>query len=195
VSPRPRTVDDDKVFEACHRVMQRTGPAKFTLALVAKESGLSPATLVQRFGSKQKLLHALARRGSGLGSHIVAQFRSQHDSPLRVAREFLLCFAEMASTPKEMANHLAWLQMDLTDPVMHRHFLELTQENQGIVAELLDEAVAAGELVPNDTQALARVLNALVTGGLFAWATFRHGTARAWLEQDLELVLGAYLVR
>jgi len=195
VSPRPRTVDDDKVFEACHRVMQRTGPAKFTLALVAKESGLSPATLVQRYGSKQKLLHAMAQSGSGLGSHIVAQFRSQYASPLRVAREFLLCFAEMASTPKEMANHLAWLQMDLTDPVMHRHFLELTQENQGIVAELLDEAVAAGELVPNDTQAMARVLNALVTGGLFAWATFRHGTARAWLEQDLELVLGAYLVR
>lgn len=173
--------------------MQRTGPARFTLSLVAREAGLSPATLVQRFGSKQKLLHALVASGSGFGPYIEAQLRSKHDSPLRVAREFLLCFAEMATTPKEMANHLAWLQMDLTDPVMHRHLLELSRENQAIVAGLLDEAVAAGELAPNDTTALARVLYALVSGGLLAWATFRRGTARAWLEQDLNVVLAPHI--
>lgn len=169
--------------------MQRTGPTRFTLALVAKEAGLSPAALVQRFGSKQKLLHALVASGGGYGPFLEGQLRAKHDSPLRVAREFLLCFAELARTPKEMANHLAWLQLDLTDPVMHRHLLEVSKDNQSIVAGLLDEAVAAGELQPNDTQALARVLNALVTGGLLAWATFRRGSARAWLEQDLDFVL------
>lgn len=175
--------------------MQRAGPARFTLALVAKETGLSPATLVQRFGSKRKLLQALSASGSGYGHHFVAQLRTQHSSPLRVAREFLLCFAEMAATPREMANHLAWLQMDLTDPVMHRHLLELSQDNQAILSGLLDDAVAAGELTPNDTSALARVLNAVVTGGLLAWATFRDGTARTWLEKDLDLVLRPYRLR
>lgn len=173
--------------------MQRAGPSRFTLALVAKEAGLSPATLVQRFGSKRKLLQALAASGTGFGHHFVAQLRTQYRSPLQVAREFLLCFAEMAATPREMANHLAWLQMDLTDPVMHRNLLDLSQDNLTILTGLLDEAVAAGELVPDDSAALARVLSALTTGGLLAWATFRKGTARAWLEQDLDLVLRPYL--
>jgi hypothetical protein len=30
-------------------------------------------------------------------------------------------------------------------------------------------------------------------GGLLAWATFREGTARAWLERDIDLVLAPYL--
>lgn len=173
--------------------MQRVGPSGFTLALVAREAGLSPATLVQRFGSKRKLLHALAASGSGAGHEFLSVLRANHASPLRVAREFLLCFAEMADSPKEMANHLAWLQMDLTDPVMHHHLLELTRDNQAIVAGLLSEAVTAGELAPNDTAALSRVLAALVMGGLLAWATFREGTARAWLERDIDLVLAPYL--
>jgi AcrR family transcriptional regulator len=193
VSPRPRTVEDAEIFEACQRVMQRTGPARFTLALVAKEAGLSPATLVQRFGSKRKLLQALSASSTGFGHYFVAQLRTQHSSPLQVAREFLLCFAEMASTPAEMANHLAWLQMDLTDPVMHRNLLDLSQDNLAILSGLLGEAVAAGELLPNDSPALARVLSALTTGGLLAWATFREGTARGWLEQDIDLVLRPYL--
>ena len=173
--------------------MQRTGPARFTLALVAKEAGLSPATLVQRFGSKRKLLHALAASATGFGHYFVAQLRTQHTSPLQVAREFQLCFADMAVTPAEMANHLAWLQMDLTDPVMHRNLVDLSLDNLTILSGLLDEAVAAGELLPNDSTALARVLSALTMGGLLAWATFREGTARAWLEQDIDLVLRPYL--
>ena len=39
--------------------MSRLGPARLTLAEVAKEAGLSPATLVQRFGSKRGLMLAL----------------------------------------------------------------------------------------------------------------------------------------
>ena len=173
--------------------MQRAGPSRFTLALVAREAGVSPAMLVQRFGSKRQLLHAVAASGTGFGHHFVAQLRTQYRSPLRVAREFLLCFAEMAATPAEMANHLAWLQMDLTDPVMHRNLLDLSEDNLTILTGLLEEAVPARELVPNDSAALARVLSALTTGGLFAWATFRRGTARAWLEQDLDVVLRPYL--
>ena len=50
MSPRPRTVSDVDILIAAHRVISRLGPARFTLADVAKESRLSPATLVQRFG-------------------------------------------------------------------------------------------------------------------------------------------------
>ncbi len=174
---------------ACQRVMQRVGPSKFTLSLVATEAGLAPATIVQRFGSKRQLIRALASGSQGQGAAYVAELRKRFTSPLEVVREFLLCWAEMAKTPKEMANHLAYLQMDLTDPVLLRNLVELSQENLELTAALLRESHDAGELVVNDPEGLARALNAAVTGGLLAWATFREGTAREWLARDLDALL------
>ncbi|MDQ3742446.1 MAG: TetR/AcrR family transcriptional regulator, partial [Actinomycetota bacterium] len=63
--PRPKTVEDDAVLDAALRVVDRAGPAGLTLAAVAEEVGLAPATLVQRFASKRGLLLALAGRGAG----------------------------------------------------------------------------------------------------------------------------------
>jgi AcrR family transcriptional regulator len=174
---------------ACHRVMQRVGPSRFTLALVAKEAGLAPATIVQRFGSKRQLIRALATGAKGQGAATLAELRTRHQSPLDLLREYLLCWAQMARTPKEMANHLAYLQMDLTDPVLLANLVELTEENLEITAQLLREADDAGLLRVRDAYALARALNAAITGGLLAWATFRRGTAREWLERDLEVLL------
>lgn len=195
MSPRPRTIDDTEILAACQRVMQRVGPARFTLALVADEAGISAATIVQRFGSKRQLLRAIAGATDGMTAGMVAALRARYTSPLATAREFLLCFADMARTPREMANHLAYLQLDLADPVMHRHFLRLSIEQQDALRALLDEAQAAGELVRTDSATLARVLGAVVTGGLLAWATFREGTAREWLARDLDAVLAPWRVR
>lgn len=169
--------------------MQRVGPSRFTLALVAREAGLAPATIVQRFGSKRELIRTLASGAKGQGAIFVAQLREKYGSPLAILREFLLCWAQMASTPKEMANHLAYLQMDLTDPVLLKNLVELSAENLVLTAQLLREAHDLGELTVQDAEGLARALNAAVTGGLLAWATFREGTARAWLARDLDVLL------
>ncbi|MGQ0648196.1 MAG: TetR/AcrR family transcriptional regulator [Gemmatimonadaceae bacterium] len=193
MSPRPRTVDDGAILEACQRVMQRVGPSRFTLSLIAKEAGLAPATLLQRFGSKRKLIRALAASTRGYSQMFVDDLRTRFESPLEIAREFLLCWAQMASTPKEMTNHLAYLQMDLTDPVLLRNLVDLSRENLELLTGLLDEAVQAGELAPHDTTALSRVLNCTVTGALLAWATFREGTARAWLERDVDFMLAPWI--
>lgn len=174
--------------------MQRVGPAKFTLQLVANEAGISAPTVIQRFGSKQALLRRMSAGTRGMGAAIVSALRERHASPVVVAREFLLCFAEMARTPKEMAHHLSWLQLDLTDPVMHRHFVQLSQENEALVAALLDEGVVAGELLALDAPAVARLLNALVSGSLLSWAAHRDGTARSWLKRDIDLALQPYRV-
>ena len=51
----PRTVDDATIPRATAEVIGRAGLAGLTLAAVAREAGLSAATLVQRFGSKRGL--------------------------------------------------------------------------------------------------------------------------------------------
>src|SRR6266545_6716652 len=96
---RPRATSDEELLTATHRVVSRLGP-NLTLADVAREAGVSPATLVQRFGSKRGLLLAFAASGSeGLGEEF-RRIRSRHRSPLAAIYEVATCMAAMADTPQ-----------------------------------------------------------------------------------------------
>ena len=96
--------------------------------------------------------------------------------------------AHMAETPEALANSLAFLQIDLTDPDFHRLALEHSRATEDGYRALLDEAVAAGELVRCDIARLARVIGALASGSMLAWAIQRQGPVAAWLRNDLETV-------
>jgi len=193
MSPRPRTVSDEEILEATRRLMGKLGPTKFTLGAVAKAVGLAPATLVQRFGSKRKLLLALARTGGEDSTGLLLDhLRTSIDSPLERLREFLACFAGMASTPAELANHLAFFQIDLTDPAFHRITLALSRRNEEATADLVRAAVASGEIEAADEVGLARALLATAAGSLLNWGIFREGPARDWLLRDCDLVLAGY---
>ena len=53
--PRPKTLPDSDVLEAALKIIHGGGPEALTFASLAKACGLSAATLVQRFGSKEDL--------------------------------------------------------------------------------------------------------------------------------------------
>src|SRR5437867_3204962 len=117
---RPRTIADADILAATARAISRLGPANLTLADVAKEAGLSPATLVQRFGSKRGLLLALA---TGTVESVEACFqavRAAHRSPLDALVALATEMTRHVDTPEEMANHLAFLQIDLSHPDFYR---------------------------------------------------------------------------
>ena len=95
-------------------------------------------------------------------------------------------------SPEEMANHLAYLQIDVSDPEFHPHMLVLSQRTEAGYRALLDEAVIAKEIVPCDTARLARAISAMAGGSLISWAVFRDGTAESWVRGDLETLLAAY---
>jgi len=192
MSPRPRTVSDEEILAATARMIGRVGPLRLTLAHVAHEVGLSPATLIQRFGSKRELLLSFARQGSGDEQGFLEGLRAGGRTALETARAFLLCFAGLAQSPKEMANHLAFLQIDLTDAAFHRITARLFRSQHQALAGLLAEAQAAGELRPVDARALARLLLAVVNGSLLTWAVYREGPAEAWLARDVDLALAPY---
>jgi len=190
--PRPRSVSDEAILAATARAIGRVGPLRLTLAHVAREVGLSPATLIQRFGSKRALLLAFARRGGGDEQGFMDRLRAEGHTALETARAFLLCFAGLAQSPKEMANNLAFLQIDLTDAAFHRITSRLFRSQHQALAGLLAEAQAAGELGPADARALARLLLAVVNGSLLTWAVYRDGPAAAWLARDVDLALEPY---
>jgi AcrR family transcriptional regulator len=190
--PRPRTVPDAQVLEAAARAISRVGPSRLTLADIAREAGLSPATLVQRFGSKRGLLLALAESAAGSVEDCFARARAANPSPLAALVAAATEMTRYTKSPEEMANHLAYLQIDLSDPDFYRLLLENSRGSLAGYRALLDEAVAAGELVRCDTLRLARVVAALSGGSLITWAVFRKGTAEEWVRQDLATLLDAY---
>lgn len=194
MSPRPRETTDEELLTATHRVVSRLGP-NLTLADVAKEAGVSPATLVQRFGSKRGLLLAFASSGSqGLGDEF-ARIRRAHRSPLAAVYDVAQCVAAMAVTPETLSNSLAFLQMDLVDPDFHKHALAHSRGMLAGIKALLDEAVADGELQRCDTTRLARAVQGLIGGSLLQWAIDRDGKAADRLREDLDSLLKPRRVR
>jgi AcrR family transcriptional regulator len=192
VTPRPRTVTDDEILAATARAMSKVPPTRFTLAEVAREVGLAPATLVQRFGSKRGLLLALS---SQLAASMDACFdvvRAAHASPLEALLSAATEMARFSTTPEELANSLAYLQIDLSDEEFHKHILVGSRAVQRGYRALLDDAVAAGELKPSDTEALARAVEAMAGGSLIGWAIHRKGRAETWVRKDLETLLAPY---
>ncbi|MGH3158766.1 MAG: helix-turn-helix domain-containing protein, partial [Streptosporangiaceae bacterium] len=52
---RPVGTPDDVLLDAAGRVLMTQGPSGFTLAKAATSAGVSAATFVKRFGSKEQL--------------------------------------------------------------------------------------------------------------------------------------------
>ena len=188
VSPRPRVTSDAEILGATRRVVTRLGP-HLTLADVAREARVSPAMLVQRFGSKRGLLLAFAASGGAGVPEEFARIRKAARSPLAAVYATADRMAAMAPTPEALSNSLAFLQMDLVDPDFHRHARAHSRVMQRELKALLDEAVSGGELRRCDTARLARGVQALIGGSLLQWAVDRNLAAAARLRQDLDTLL------
>ena len=96
------------------------------------------------------------------------------------------------TSPEEMANHLAFLQTDLSDPDFYALMRENSVRIEAGYRALIEDAVAQGELQPCDTGRLARAVGAMAGGSLIGWAVYRHGTAQAWVRRDLATLLDSY---
>lgn len=172
--------------------MQRHGPGQLTLAHVAKEAGVVPATLIQRFGTKRSLLLAVSRTAPRSVSQQFAATRAKYKSALKALVELYAACSAFASTPESIANGLAYLQNDLSDPEFRAVTLGQFKVLQAETRKLLEEAVAARELVKCDTVELARLIQQVNGGSMLNWAVFREGSLDAWLRRDLKALLAPY---
>ncbi|HVE78148.1 MAG TPA: TetR family transcriptional regulator [Gemmatimonadaceae bacterium] len=196
MSPRPRKVSDDEVFAATHRAMNRLGPGELTLAEIAAEAGVTAGALAQRFGSKRALLLALSERAAASSGDLIRQLREAHRSPLAAVRAYAECMAHLAQSPAALARNLAYLQIDLADPDFRAHLATQARSSRAGLRELLEAAVAAGELARGtDTDALARTVEVALNGSLLTWAFYHECPAVRSLRADVDAVLAPYLAR
>jgi AcrR family transcriptional regulator len=192
VSPRPRQHSDLHILQAAFRAIARMGPAKLTLADVAGEAGVSPASLVQRFGSKRALLLAAAADAADGHVYVFHGLRDRHRSPFRALLGLADCMTMLGETPEQIANSLAFLQIDLVDPEFLQHARSSSLGFHAGIRALVRDAIAAGELRPCDTGRLARAIQATLNGSMLDWAIHRTGTMAAWIRRDLEMILRPY---
>ena len=191
---RPRKVSDEQVYAAAMRAMSRVGPGELTLAHIADEAGVTPGALVQRFGSKRQLMVAM----SGLLSIDIRAFfeqlRERHTAPLDAVRAYAECMAEMARTPAALLRNFAYLQADLADPEIRHNLVAQSRSVRSELSTLLEEAMARGELSrDSDIAALARNIEALISGALLTWAFHEQGTAAGWLRSHVDALLRPHL--
>jgi AcrR family transcriptional regulator len=195
MSPRPRETSNAEILAALARVMQRRSPVELTLADVAKEAGVVPATIIQRFGTKRELLLANCKAWTADVSGQFAVARARYGSPLKTLIELFVEFSGFAATPESMANFLAYLQIDLSDPEFRAVLLQQFVTTRDETQKLLDEAIAVRELKACDTAALARLVQQVNGGAMLDWAVYRKGPLAAWIRRALEALLAPYLFR
>lgn len=187
---RTKSVSDASLMSSLQEVLRRVGPTQFTLADVAKEVGLTPATLVQRFGSKRGLLLTFARREA---ENAAAPFRralAATKSPLQALRNGLITSTNRVDSRQQVVNGLAMLIVDLDDPEL----LAATQLHSGnvlaAIRELLEAAVAAGELDSPNLDKLARCVHCAWNGAIIQWAIVGELGFEIFLDQALSPLLG-----
>jgi CHASE1-domain containing sensor protein len=79
------------------------------------------------------------------------------------------------ASPETMANQLAFLQIDLSEPEFHQLALAYTTAVREEVRRLLDAAIEAGELEATGTARLAQGVQTTYNGALITWAIYRKG--------------------
>ena len=173
----------------------RLAPSELTLAEIAAEAGVTAGALAQRFGSKRALLLALSRAAAASSEGFIRGLRTAHASPLAAIRAYAECMAGLAQSPAALARNLAYLQIDLADPEFREQLAIQARATRAGIQELLEDAVAHGELLPDtDVGALARTVEVTVSGALMTWAMYEdEGPAAQWIRDAVDAVLTPYL--
>lgn len=184
--PPRKLIDDDQVLEKALLVISELGPETFTLADIGKAVGLSPATLLQRFGSKHSLLIKAARH---VPKRLNVDLEKLKKKTLSWDAELVAFLSEMPDgfgTRQDIANSLGLLKLDMIDPELHPIARQLFEELREKIKELLERGKAKGELAPEtDVNKLTWELDALHHGLVIQWTLSGDGSLQYWLQKGL----------
>jgi len=174
--PRRKTISDDEILDRALPLMVRAGPAGFTLAALAKDLGIAPATLLQRFGDKASLIERVFAKDNERFVEWLATL-----PPDKGARAVTRIYADattMFGESSSLADHLLWLREDIRDPVLNR----LARERFALFrAEIIKRLPPMR--IPADQA--ARLLDAQFHGAVIQWALAPEGSLDAFVADSL----------
>ena len=190
---RPITIDEDDLFAAAEWVLLRHGPSAFTLARAAERAGVSAATFIKRFGSKERLFLRLSERWVASLDEALRSAADRHDTSLGKLRAVALHNYYALDNPATASNQLAALAIDLQNDAQRELLHAGWDRVRRHLARYARQATSAGELVgaPPPAQ-LARIVLGAMEGGCLAWCVHPTGSLITRLTKDLDALLSAW---
>lgn len=179
--PRRKTIADDELLAAAGELMSREGPAALTFAAVAARTKLSPATLVQRFGSREAMMRAsLLRMWDSLDAATAAADRKHAVEPAGAIALLVQLSAGYASSRNDddIAQGLLLLREDFRDPGLRARGVAWGEA----LARALGRRLSSD---PAQQKLLGRLMASQWQGALIWWGFSRAGALRHHVRREL----------
>ena len=172
---RRKTISDQTVLDVSLRVMTTKGP-EFTLADIAAAAGIAPATLVQRFGDKRRLIVAAFAQDNDAFARALAGLPvgSGADAVIGVFRLMTPGTEDVGA----FADQLLWLRQDMRDPDLNR----LARERFRLLREAIAARLPPMAIAP---PAAARLVEAQWQGALNQWGIAPEGRLVDFVTESL----------
>lgn len=189
---RPRTVSDQAILEAVGRAVSRLGPVAVGVRDIATESGLAASTLIQRFGSKRRLLRSYAEARMRRGAGAFAQPGLAGD-PLEQLEAALLGAIDPDLTPEAASNLLALEHMLLAESDFRELATQQARRMRREIRRLLKRAVKKKLLRrKTDVRGLSRSLFVTFRGCLATWPLYRRRPLSTWVRREIRDTLAVH---
>lgn len=181
---RPRKISDEDVVEAVAAALARDGPAALTFASASEATGLSPASLVQRYGNRDALLRAaLLWMWDQLDLETAAADATQ---PVNAegAIAMVMRLSSGFGAGDDPGQGLLLLREDYRDPVLRARGAAWQRALSAALGRRL-----SGD--PADHERIGRLLAAQWQGAVIWWGFSRDGSLRSYLRRELRDWLSA----
>lgn len=175
--PRNRTIPDEVVLSAALDIVHADGPAALSFGTLAKRVGLAGSTLVQRFGSRARLLQqALLLAWDRLDAETARADDAAGPGPAGVVD--LLVDLSGEYNEDDFADQLLVLREDLRDPVLRARGEAWIDSLAGMIDRRLSGRAG-------DPPGLGRLVVAHWQGTLTVWSFTRPNPLPATVADAL----------
>lgn len=189
---RPKKLSDSEVLLRAFDVISREGFDSFTFAQVAKKTGLSPAALVKRFGTKKNLAYLARNQKWDKNLEKMNAGLAREWNGLEGIFEFVGLIAGSVDS-KRLGEHARWLGTEAEDQKARKKVAAYFETTRVIFRRLIEEAIDNRQITPvADPGALAITLEALVQGSIFQFAFLGRHNIHAHLRDRLQCLLRPY---
>lgn len=183
--PRRKQRSDAQVLDAILPVILARGLHRVTLPELGEAAGLSPATLLQRFGSRTEVIEAALDQGTAALEAELDRPPCFEEDPRAALIHFLLGLAAPIGDRERLAGSLEILGRDMVVP--HRNLA--ARRHLGLVRARIARGLEAMGHAPDEAQRRALTVEALWHGLAIQWALHGEGRLDDWLRVGLEDVL------
>lgn len=176
---RRKTIPDEQVLDTILEILMETGPAGLTFARAAKATGLSAATLVQRYGDREALVEAtLLRAWDRLDTETAAADAEEAPTP-EGAIAFLLRLMAPENAERDATDGLLLLREDIRNPKLRARGAAWGRRVALALGRRLSPDAAEGER-------LGWQMASVWQGAQTWWAFTREKTAERAIREALE---------